>query len=567
MKSGRVLVVFGAKLPRKQVFDYDCIIAPATLEPEVRAKNVAFETLESLVDPGSIEEATAFLHELATATLPDGTRVSESITYQGYELWWVNYDELYVRQCLPYTQYRRLLAHLKEYSNITLEAPPAAALFYIFLQAHGCRYSIQGNVRRFPPVGIWLQVFISLVSWPVLMLMRPKIMMYTGDLFDPPRDHSFRMRLIYDELRARKLPFIEFIRSLEPVTTVLAHAGKRRRPVIYSYAIKVVIVWLFGRDTSREPLPRASDPERAFKLALASTSLGNVQATIWCVRVMTWFIRSIGVRAALIPSASSRTFHEVLGCRLAKIPTIGILHGAASKYYNVYDFMPEYRGAKRLSLDVYGMWSQWWRDYYLANGKAYTADQLVVSGPMRPLTVPPVPRVRARHGALRVLFIAEQLAEPGEILPYLEALMQAEGLELFFKFRSYSDGFEEWLKVQRPDLLERVDSAHILRGTMPDAIAHADVVVGSHSTAVLEALLSLTPIVFFYTKKWGDYFSLEPMNARYGIFAKNPKQLIEYVVQSKNAPEETLKELRDMFFGDPYKNGSAWVVDELQKHL
>lgn len=564
------LILFKSELPKRSSAwwgQFNALIAPVSLESEAKKRGLSFESLESFVDAGSIQEAAAFLSELAQVTYPNGVRVSESVTYEGYELWWLHYDELYYRQCLPYTKYRRLLTYLLKFSHVTLCAPPSSPLFHAFLGAHGANYRIEDGSRSIPPIGIWLQVFISLVSWPLLVIKRPSVLLYTGDLFDPPRDHSFRMRFIYEELYRRNISFVEFIRSMESTKTMLSHAFVRRRPVVYSYAIKVVISWLAGRrvDYARV-VSNSTAADHAFKLALVSTYIRNVRGVTWSIKVMNLLVRSIGVRAALIPAASSRTGHEVLGCKIANIPTIGVLHGAASQYYNVYDFMPEFRGKKRLSLDLYGMWSSWWRDYYLANGKAYGPDQLVVSGPMRPMRADAVPHLRG-NGPIKVLFVSEQLAEPSEVLPYLSVLLNDSRVEVIFTFRSYRDGFEDWLKAHHPEMLRRVKEENIIRTGIQEAIDRSDVVVGSHSTAVLEALFQMRPIIFFNTRKWGDYFGLEPLNEKYGIFANNPEQLVRFVIESESAPESTLKELREMFFGDAQKNGSAWVVDEVEKYL
>jgi len=564
------LVLFKSELPKRSSewwSQFSTLIAPAFLETEAKKRGLSFESLESFVDAGSIQEAAAFLSELAQVTYPNGARVSESVTYEGYELWWLQYDELYYRQCLPYIKYRRLLNHLRGLSQVTLCAPPSSPLFHAFLGAHGADYNIEDGSKSLPSIGIWLQVFLSLMSWSLLVMWRPSVLLYTGDLFDPPRDHSFRMRFIYEELYRRKISFVEFIRSMEPTKTMLSHAFVRRRPVIYSYAIKVVISWLAGGSAEyARPVSNSTNPDHAFKLALASTYIRNVRGVTWSIKVMNLLVRSIGVRAALIPAASSRTGHEVLGCKIANIPTIGVLHGAASRYYNVYDFMPEFQGKKRLSLDLYGMWSSWWREYYLANGKAYGPDQLVVSGPMRPMLTTVVPRSRV-SGPIKVLFVSEQLAEPSEVLPYLSALLDDPRVEVHLTFRSYRDGFEDWLKVHHPEILRKVNEANIIRTGIQDAIGHSDVVVGSHSTAVLEALFQMRPIVFFNTRKWGDYFGLESLNEKYGIFASDPKQLVKFAIESDRAPQSILEELTEMFFGDPHKNGSAWVVDEVEKRI
>lgn len=568
MNTEATLVIFSKKLPHRPARwwkQFSAVLAPAELAADVKGRGPSFEALEDYVDSGNVEEAAAFVGELARMTFSDGTRVSKSVVYKGYELWWIHYDELYHRLCLPYTQYRRLLKHLTSRPRVAFINPPAPGLFRAFLKAHGSQCEVlDGPETVVPPFGIWLQVLISLISLPWLLVKRPQILLYTGDLFDPPRDHSFRMRFIYEELRARNLSFVECIRSLEPARVVLAHAFIRRRPVIYSYAIKVVLSWaasFFGEETFSIPL---GDSERAFKLDLAVTFLHRKRGVIWSITALNWIVRLIGIRSAIIPAAGGRTFQELIACKLAGIPSVGILHGAPARQYVVYDFMPEYDGEKHLGLDVYGMWSKWWRDYYLKNGKVYGPEHLPISGPMRPAQTVASP-TRKPSMPLKVLFIAEQLSAPEEVLPYLEALMDAPNLSLLYKFRAYRDGFEDWLKTHRPDILRHMNPEQVLRGSIGEAVALVDVVVGSHSTAVLEALLELKPPVFFNTKKWGDSFGLESLNESYGIFAKNPEELLRFVLESPKVPREVLMKMQEMFFGDPYQNGSAWVVQEAKK--
>lgn len=565
------LTLFVPALPDKPPSwwrQFDTLVAPATLASEAAERGLAFEAIENFTDTQSIKDAAAFLGRLARATLSDGTRVSKTVVYEGYELWWMHYDELFYRQCLPYTQYRRLLARLAEFSNVSIYKPPAPALFYAYLRAYGCRCVVLGARRAIPPIGVWLQVALSLLSWPLLILKRPGILLYTGDYFDPPRDHSFRMKPLYEELRARKLRFVEFIRSLEPARTVLQHAMRRRRPVIYSHALKAIVSWtasLFGERTFDM---RVRDPETSFLLALSTMHVRNARGSIWSIKVLNWLIRSVGIRAALIPAASSRTYHEVFACKTAGIPTVGVLHGAASKFYNVYDFMPEYDGAKHLPLDRYGLWSEGWREYYLKHGAIYAAEHLRVSGPMRPLARPLVsePTKRLVDAPIKALLVPGELSDPEEIMPYLRRLMDAPGISLYLTFRPYRDAFEAWIRVREPELLDRLGTERILFGNIHDAIAQCDVAVGCYSTGALEALLQLKPIVFFKTRKWGDYFDLRTY-ARGAFFAKDPAELVERVRASEHLPRESVKALQERFFGDPHRNGSAWAIDEIESYI
>ena len=573
--NASVLVLFSDDIPRKGAAwwrQFDTIIAPEACAKTVRERGLSFVSIDDLIDGGNVQEASKMLGELAHTKLPDGSLVSKSVLYEGYELWWIHYNDLLYKFCMPYTEYSRLLEHVKDFRFVSFYKPPAGDLFRYFLDAYACRYRIIGVPSPVPSLGTWLQGLLSLVSFLVLVITRPKLMLWTSDLFDPPRDHDFRMRFIYEELYTRKLPFVEFIRSLESTSIVLAHALRRRRPVIYSHAVCLIVssvARLFTRYAQPRTMPNLSVGQH-FQFLLSTHYLRDRKADIWSIRTMAVLLTCIGVRSAIIDAATSRTFHEVLGCKLSSIPTTGILHGAVSRAYYPSDFMPEYTGTKSLSLDAYGVWSPWWKEFYVAHSKVYTPEQLHVSGPMRPLV-----RSEAGHAKpplvfgrpIQVVFVAEQLAAPAEIIPYLSALLIEPGIDLYIKFRSYRDGFERWLQEHRLDILEQMDSAHILHGSMGDAIALADVVVGSHSTGVLEALLSLKPPVFFYTPKWGDYYDLRSRGSGYNLYADDPQELIRCIMESTHMPREILEELQLMFFGDPYMNGSRWVVERAASFL
>lgn len=577
-----VLVISAIKLPIKSEKwwrQFDTVIAPKVLESKCRERQLNFIDIETLIDSGNVQEAAEFLRSLSLLKVYDGRRLSKIITYQGYELWWIHYDDLMYKFCLPYTQYVRLLAHLKNYTYVYLYKPPFSDLFEYYLESYEVEYTLESQFTSKLPLGLLFQVFLSIPFLLWAKMLNPKIMVWSSDLFDPPRDHDFRMRFIYEELRKRKICFTEFIRSLESSSTIFKHAHKRKRPVVYSFAINKVAYKLGNFFDKRHKkrflklvLSNSTDPLRRFQFKVASCYLQNVSGDIWGIKTSSFILQFLGIKTAIIIAAFCRNFTEVLACKIQGVHTIGILHGFSSKDYNVYDFMPEFDGEKSLSLDKYGVWSEWWRDYYIKYSKVYDYRQLYVSGLMRPIVedhglgLKKIFSVSDSEARIKVLFVSEQLASPGEILPYLKALLEVETLSIFIHFRAYRDGFEEWLKLNSPEIIEKIGKDKIFRGNIHNSITACDVVVGSHSTAVLEATLQIKPFVSFHTQKWGDYFELRTFNNG-SFFAENPQELVSRVKKSTFVSTEVLKEMQKRFFGDPHRNGSKWVVEEAQKFI
>ncbi len=574
-----VLVIFGKELPKnnQQWFhSFSNIIASKEAAVGLNKLGLSSAVLEDELDPGSICEALDLAIKVSNLTLSDGTPLPKSINYHDYELWWMHYDSIYNNFCLPFTRYGRLLSKLSAFQKIYLFQPPYINLFEYYLKTHSKETHIlfHNGWRRFMPLpfGVVLQIILSVVFLPWLMMKRSKLMIWVSDKFAPPHTCDFRMIIAYEELNKRKIKFVEFIRSMESWQNVLSHAWQRKRPVFYSTAVVLLISRIssfFSRDHQKKlvKLIEADDPDERFWLSAGTHYIRNIKGSIWSIRFIGFIMSLIGVKLASLNGGCNRTFHELIACKMANIKTIGVQHGAQTKSFCVYDFMPGFSGKKQLTLDEYGLWSDWWKDYYTKNSAAYKPSQLYISGPMRPLDANIFP-ADDKGTVPRILFIAEQLAIPEEVMPYIIRLLQGGNFELYFKFRPYRDGFETWLKDNRPEVYEEIlKKVKIFRGTMMEAISRADVVVGSHSTAVLEGLLQLKPIVFFRTNKWGDYFDMKAVDERGRFLAENPDELVEKALENVELPQADIRILQKKFFGDPRQNGSKWLVDELENHL
>lgn len=561
----------------------DVVVADKSFKKDIEDFGARFVDLETLVDVGSVHEASALLEELPKLSLPGGRNMAQSFVYQGYELWWLHYGHLFHFFCFPYTQYRRLLAYLADFQKVVFHRPPYQGLFYAYLRAPKREINtIPGGqafrISRFLPFGVFAQTIITLVCLPALLFQRKSTMIFIGDKFEKGYDRDFRTKFIYEGLREKKIAFVEVVRSLESWKTVIAHAIKRRRPVIYSEAIAFLgrFLSLISRDRAlavKEFGPHnfisVTDPSARFKLLMATEYLSGIYDDIWAIRIMKWLLRAIGVRVAIIELASYRSFHAVFGCKLNSIPTVGILHGVSSRYSTPDDYLIGFSGKKMLSVDEYGVWSEWWKEYYIKNSQAYKPEQLRVSGPMRPLIIkrPPAVNPNPRNGTqVKVLFVAEQKASPLEVIPYLDILLRAPDIELTLKFRTFHDGFEDWLRTNKPEMLKR-KSLKITKGDMESAVAQADVVVGCHSTGVLEALLQLRIPIFFFTRRWGDYYGMRTLEETRCFFAESPTELVKRVRNYRDVPRGLLAKLCEQYFGDPYKNGSVWVVERVEQLL
>ncbi len=560
------LLVWAAPLPRG-AGDVDVLIGPRQLESSARERGLDFVALESFEGAENIYEGRALLEEISRLAYPDGTKIASSVSYQGFDLWWTHYNALMRNFCLPYSQHKKILAHLETYKKVYLHQAPHSALFSYYLNACGVSVVLSGLRRGFS-AGLFLQAILTLVSVAVLAIVRPRVMVFIGDKLEQGTDRDFRMGPIYAHLRERGVHFMECVRSIESWRVMLRNAGIRRRPVVYSEALSLLARGMSA--LSVRPLRAATtkhlvslEGRDSWKCRVAAHYLLSADEDVWAVRITRTVFKLIGFRAGLFTAILERNVHAAIACKLLEIPTVGILHGVATPYSTVYDFLKGFTG-RRFTTDVYGVWSNWWKEYFEKESDAYAPEQLVVSGPMRPLSSPPVRE--DRQGPIRVLFMSEQRAVPEEVLPYLEALIAQGDIEVTMKFRPFRDGFEEWLKMHTPELLSHPKLGNV-RGSMEHALAHADAVVGCHSTGILEGLLQSVVPIFLYTPKWGDYYGMGATQERSVLLARTLDELLARVRGARDIPPTLLQELREQYFGESGKDGSRWAVDLIEKKL
>lgn len=561
---------------------YDLVLGNKEFEDVGRRLWSEWRSVEDFLQSPSIYEASAFAEEISKLNWVDGQRLTSKFIYKGFELWWLHYNDLFYYFGLPLSRYRKLLDFLKTAESVEIFGSSDSRLFTAFLESYGCTVKVSGKTMSSWPqlfsFGIFIQFLITVISVPIVAIKRPHLLLFTGDKFEKTKDFDFRMRNVYKAVREKRMSFVECIRSLESWKTVISHAVTRRRPVIYFESVTWIsrVINLVSGGYARgkkefdiRNFSELSDPDQKFKLTIATHYIKGVYAEVWAIRVMTFIIRLIGVKSAFFTAALDRNYPAVLACKLNGIKTAGVLHGVASKNYNVYDFLPAFTGTKKLSLDAYGLWSDWWKEYYLKNGRAYDASQLFVSGPMRPMEKKPDAsgEENASHqsatGPVKVLFVSEQLGEPSESLTYLESLLNQSDLEVTIIFRQYRDGFRIWLENNAPEVLKN-PRLRISSKDLQTTISEVDVAVGSHSTAVLETLLLLKVPIFFKTRKWGDYYDLKEYKAENGFFADNPEGLVSLVKNARSVSISDIKNLQKRYFGDPYMDGSAWAVDQLR---
>ena len=229
-------------------------------------------------------------------------------------------------------------------------------------------------------------------------------------------------------------------------------------------------------------LARTRRPHLAHAALLASARLlalapgwGRERARLAVGRAL---LRALRPRAVYLVDESGSGQLLLRAARSLGTPAIGIQHG---------DFQPanpQYaRPAGVEPADVLCVWSPWFRRRLLAVSPIYTEANTRVTGRLRfpaPRAAPPGP---GAAGRLRILVVAERA--PGwraAAEPYLEAVRGRADLELQIQPHP-ADGAGDW------------PAAELAHGSLARALLEADVVCGTGSSALLEALWHGRPAV------------------------------------------------------------------------
>jgi len=544
---------------------------------------VEAETWQEALPPADWDEALRLLKRINLSTTPTGERLASLVTVDGFEPWWFVQDRLFRFTLLPLTRYLPLLARLAGANEAQLIDAPAEArraLRALSGRAGFPRFTLAGGLpiaaspsRR---VAAWLgQAAARLVSNAALIgfrLTRRDTVLYTIDIVSPGLDHDFRISPLYAELRRRGYRYAEYAHSLSP-RIALGNMLRRRRPA--------VVLEAFDDDPRVSyQLPRAAQPLSAAEggtledrvlRAVALEVLGWCQASAARYRALRRALMRQGARRAIVFDDNRHNHELVAACHSLGLKVLGFQHGVFNRFHTgtmAYGF----EGARTHAFDLYGVWGPLFRERLLAGSCLYDADQVVVCGPLRaPHGCPPPadPAARAAQKDLvragekasrpRVLLVSEPLARKGEVQTYLEALIGSGRFDLCVKLRPGEEPAGLRAYGLDPASVRMLQTA-----TVYEAFGQVDLALGTYSTVLYEAALSLIPTVWLRTAiAYGRELAEEGLAEA----AEDPQHVVAAVDRALRLPREELLRRRDRIWSNAADDGARRLVETGEARL
>jgi len=351
---------------------------------------------------------------------------------------------------------------------------------------------------------------------------------------------------LFDELNKNEQDFVEFIRNdRSDLIFILKNLFLRRRPVIYYKSIEKVLsfytkhqekVYLINEDTvHREILNKSM----------------KFIASPYKIKIASFIFKLLKIKKLICWEFGDRQADLIYAAKINKIESIGFMHGAGMKNYMTHEFISEFDSSFKIGPEVMGVWSQWWKEYYLANSKLY--DKIEVSGILRkPKIIEP--SISSSKIIKDVLWISEPLIDPSEVITFMRYFNKNYNLIIKKRpsttdvfYNNLMSNYEEFLTCETKD------------GDIYEAINNVDLVIGSHSTAVIDSSVLSKPFLLVNTPKWGNYFQIDNL-----YFVNDINELESKI---SKVFEQNPKKIKEQYLGKDDDHGVNWLVNYIKDNI
>ena len=529
-------------------------------------------SLKNLIQIPSIDDASEALNAFYRDIKLEQIEVSKA--YENYI--WSSYDKLYNSFAIRFFQYQKILelcekapidrfdfSSLSSYRRVSL----SRFLGLYYPQAVAVESSNPDFVQRLLEFVTDITLaFYSLFSILFCKLFhRGKIVIWSGDYLDSRTKFEPRLGDFPLKMKLHSHNFIECIRT-DGVSRkqTLLNLLKRKRPLIYYNELTRIFL---KKKTFERKLIQVDPGIKELFFIGACRFINANKAFILeqerrqrCFELLYRFLKS---KVAVVWFQSSRTSPMILAGRKKDVKTIGFMHGIVSDKFMGHEYLKELTHLK-IGPDVYGVWSSYWYQEFLDKSALYNKSNLEVCGSIKPLSSKVA--LDQRSSARRVVFVAETHLDPEELVPYLKAFSRLGSMSMALKIRPFgTDKFYQRLLSEYPKLLKEVD---IVALPVEEAFSPSDLVVGSHSTVLLEAARMGISVLFINTKKWGDFFNLTHQGEYSTIFCQNSDNISEELVDNCYcARDQLLVGFVERMFGSGSLNGAPWLTDKCRSML
>ena len=538
------------------------------------------ETIRPLSELLLAPDGPAALKMLKTLNeLKDGAgdTYSQKVSFKGYEPWWFSQHGVMDSWLIPYTQYHLLLERVAAAGEVVMyDAPNEIRRLASLTDESGPTYRFKSTASsRGAGLGLWAKTTVaalfkqavSVASLMLGMVRHPRVLVYAVDVVTPGMSYDRRIERVYTHLADSGTRYFEFIWSIHG-KTALSNFIKRRRPGLYLQTVSQFAPLLTRRGIQVKESVRGlvsgahRDTVFLHRLAAEVVIPASVRSAK-VVKALVPVVRMLRPERAILFDDYRHSYELVVACKLSGVHTTGVQHGGFNTLsvglmgYGVH-------AERSHAFDRYLVWSPFVLERLLNESTLYTEETAAVGGVPRPLDGPSEPPMAgALEGGgdddrVRVLFILETydpLTQQQQVEPYVRALAEDSRVTLTIKLRrgQHTLPFSIDQEILKCIQLET--------GPLEESFGVSGVVVGTWSTALLEATYWYKPVVVFATSTYDDPHRLAANGA--ASRAESPEQVVEQVLSASLIDTAELERRKHVVWGSEVPD----VADAIMRQL
>jgi hypothetical protein len=334
-------------------------------------------------------------------------------------------------------------------------------------------------LNQYIRVGAVILKYIFFSIWTIFsifLLKKSPVVIWTPDRVQGKYRCDSRISTLIADLVENNVDFIELVHESDiSLGILIRNAFLRRRKVIYYPFFELIGKFLGLFNLKIKAIRR----KNAIAQGLFRVFFSKFSVNIY----IPWFL-------------SSRNASSVFAAKeMCDINVIGFMHSLVNKNYMPHEFNIHYEGVKYF--DKLFVFSDYWRNYYQRHSNIHKEILLFNSQSFFGSTI------FANGIRNKIVLIDEQLLTDDDLEGCVKELSQCHWIcqfEIIIKMRVEGKSKYETLLKERNIIVSYSFDKSVLNS--------AFLVMGSHSTLVLESVLYSANFLFFTNTFWGNYFNV-----------------------------------------------------------
>lgn len=516
-------------------------------------------SLESFVTEYRIDQVQIFFKNICEYKENQNFNV-DNYKRGSLSLWWLYNRLIYENICLYSFKYEKLLSLLIDNENSEFEIITSDVklkfLIKHYCSFHGIKVTIFHSFINkanlfFSTV---TKLFLTFLSLIFIFFSERKILIFTSNNFSKFGNFDYRFFSLFSKLKSEKIRYFIGIRTTNYPGTVLFRFIKRFKPVIFFDSINEVSDLIY-------PSCSSNFKSSSYLGYLSNVNnFANLKSIDLSLCIHRFILKLANPLSALIADNCERSNILLVSCNQLLIPTIGIMNGVETIYYNVQKFNHFAINSNHLLRQKhYGVWSDGIKQYYLKKSKLYSLENLEISGKLRVSGNKSTKAFFEYRQVVNICWLIEIHVNIFELIPFIKVILDNPQFNLTFKLdpTKPNNSIEYFNKLSNLLKGYKLNSTGI---TIEEASLKFDLFVGAFSTALIDVVSFYTPILIIKTNQWGNYFDISGVDS---LIVSCKDELLSKI-ENLNYDDQLI--FKNTFAPENIYSGPDWIIKKFNQY-